>query len=559
MKSFKSIAALVIVFAMLLSSVSAFACANDTFVAFDVAGDAPYGKLYKCPELKGELILKGYADKVEWKLAFYEAEYPHRAIETLVLDGQETGALKFDGDYAKVNTKEVAEFWEAKDPYFVYNRLYSDFTGKFEPTTVLKTDYVTAPVAKDWVNVGFDKYVKKDGKVYDYSKVYADNAEKVDVDFTNFVELVKTYVGMITYEDAEGNLVYTEDFINGKATGAYKVFEDAIKNVSWLELTGPDYTNGGTQKFYSIDKIAAGANAAWYDELLVTDNKEAVNDDVMKYLNVAYEAANAKIEWKRIPGNDFELKAPYRIYEVLHINGVPMDGSEVEVVNEKVRKEEIVETKEDYADEFHMVEKPVEVVDTTVTTSYDYVIKPFDTLAVEKKDKVVSLKVVEDPLLEKVEKIELAQGPQYEVRFVKVSTEPGKAKLPYIWRYTGGYANPQVEWKVAFAEAAVPYEIYEEKFVDGKRVYEYRSTGEFATDAPAMDTNLGYRTLTVNLEANVDGTALKMALEDAGYYFYLDETKVIVLLPYEQNTNYVVDPAITIDQIIESVTTKFVE
>ena len=56
---------LVMAVAMLLSSVSAFACANDTFIAYDVAGEAPYGKLYKCPELKGQLILNGYAAVID--------------------------------------------------------------------------------------------------------------------------------------------------------------------------------------------------------------------------------------------------------------------------------------------------------------------------------------------------------------------------------------------------------------------------------------------------------------------------------------------------------------
>lgn len=239
-----------------------------------------------------------------------------------------------------------------------------------------------------------------------------------------------------------------------------------------------------------------------------------------------------------------------------------MDGSEVEVVNEEVRKEEIVEVKDEYADELHMVEKPVEVVGKEVTTSYDYVIKPYDTAAVKHVDEVVSLDVIDNPLLEKVEKIDLIpEGPQYEIRFVKVSTEPGKSRLPYIWRYTGGYAEPKVEWKVAFAEAAVPYEIYEEKFVDGKRVYEYRSTGEYANDVPTMNTQLGYRVLTVELQGEVDGTAIKMALKDCPYYYYIAGDRVEILVPYEEDINNVELPEEFFELLgtIPTIETKFVD
>ena len=64
MKSFKKVkmGAAVLATAMLASSVSAFACANDKFVAYEQlpGADGLYNKLYKCPE-KGAIIKKGAA------------------------------------------------------------------------------------------------------------------------------------------------------------------------------------------------------------------------------------------------------------------------------------------------------------------------------------------------------------------------------------------------------------------------------------------------------------------------------------------------------------------
>ena len=557
MKSFKKVGALVIAIAVLASSMSAFACANDTFIAFDHFPDADgvYGKLYMCPE-KDEVVLNGKAEKVEWKHAFYEAEYPHRAIEVLVLDDIDTGYTKFDGKYADVNTKEVPEFWESKSPYFVYNRLYSDFTGTYEPTTVLKTNYVTAPVEKEWVNKGFDKYVKIDeDTVADYSHVYGLNEDKIDFEWNALDDLANEYwAANIAGVDENGAPVFTEDFVKGKAKASYEMFDKAINNVSWLQLTGPDYVTGGEMAFFPFDRIVEGSNPAWYDDTLVSDNYATVNDDVMKHLGLKYEDKKvATIEWKTV---GYELTAPYRYYQVLYINGVPMDGSEVDIIGYDVKKEEVVEVKKDYADEIHLVEKAVELTGYESSSKFDYVITPFDTDVTKTINEKLDYTVVEDYMKEIVHnKVEmLPEDDQYEIRFVKVSTQPGKSKLPYIWRYTGGYADPKIEWKTAFAEAAAPYEIYEQKIVDGKETGVYRSTGRYANDVAAVSTNMSQpRVLTVMLEDNTDKEALKWALIDAGYDFYIGENRVNVIVPAELYEGHEDEVSFRVDNIIESV------
>lgn len=555
MKSFKKVGALVIAFAMLVSSMSAFACANDTFIAFDHFPDADgeYGKLYMCPE-KDEVVLNGKAEKVEWKHAFYEAEYPHRAIEVLVLDDIDTGYTKFDGKYADVNTKEVPEFWESKLPYFVYNRLYSDFTGTYAPTTVLKTNYVTAPVEKEWVNKGFDKYVKIDeDTVADYSHVYGANEDKIDFEWNALDDLEDAYwAANIAGIDADGNPVFTDAFVKGKSA-TDKMFDEAINNVSWLQLTGPDYVTGGEMSFFPFDRIVEGSNPAWYDDTLVSDNYVTVNDDVMKHLGLKYEDKKvAKVEWKTV---GYEMVAPYRYYQVLYINGVAMDGSEVDVVNYDVEKQEVVEVKKDEVDRIQYIEKAVELTGYESSSKYDYVITPFDTDVTKTVNEKLDYTVVEDYMKEIVrdEMNVVPEGDQYEIRFVKVSTQPGKSKLPYIWRYTGGYADPKIEWKTAFAEAAAPYEIYEQKFVDGKATGVYRSTGRYANDVPAVSTNMSQpRVLTVMLEDTTDKDALKWALIGAGYDFYIGENRVNVIVPAELYDGHEDEVSFRVDNIIKT-------
>lgn len=513
---------------MLVSSANAFACANDKFIAYDQIpnGDGLYNKLYKCPET-GKIVAKGAAEKVEWKHAFYEAEYPHKEVIELWLDDTATGLTMYSGANAAVNTKDVNEFWEAKAPYNVYSRVYSDFTGAFQPTGVLKTNLNTAPVAKNWDYKGFDKYVKEaDGTVVDYSHVYGLYNDKIDFEWNQIDDLAKVYwTKALANQDA---------FLKGEANDAYAVFENDIKRVSWLELEGPDYVNGGTTKVEPFANIVAGSNANWYDNLLVSNNYVTVtdvNDTVANHVNVNYDLQNANIEWVTV---GYELEAPYRYYQVLSIDGVLMDGSEVEVKGYEVKKEEVVEVKSDFADEIHVIEKDTEVDGYSYDEEYSYVITPFDSEATKTTTENFDVKVIDDYMRETVlAKYEMpAEDLAHEIRFVKVSTQPGKTRLPYIWRYAGGYANPKVEWKTAFAEAAKPYEIYEEKFVDDIATGEYRSTGRYANDVATVSTELSQpRVLTVVLEDSVDTSKLTWELDNAGYEFIIADNRLTVIAP----------------------------
>jgi hypothetical protein len=530
MKSLKKMGAALVAVAMLASSASAFACANDKFISFDDKDPDTglYGKIYKCP-LKGDYVYAPVSEKdTEWKHAFYEAEYPHRDVEQLWLEGAATGITRYTGKEAVVNTVERPDFWECKAPYFVYNKVYSDFTGKFEPTNVLKTNYKTAPVATGWEYKGFDQYVKEaDGTVVDYSHVYGLYDNKIDFEWHQIKDLAEEYNRRV--------LADYDNFLKGKADYAYSVFENAIKRVSWLELEGPDYGNGGTTKVVPFANIVNGSNPTWYDDLLVSNNAVPTTnfDHAAFHLNVSYKNQTADIEWVTV---GYELEEPYRYYQVLSIDGVLMDGREIEVKGYEVKKEEVVEVKSDFADEIHVIEKATELTGYSSSEEYSYILTPFTTEAKKTVFENEEYTVIDDYMRETVlAKYGMpAEDLAHEIRFVKVSTQPGKTRLPYIWRYAGGYANPKVEWKTAFAEAAKPYEIYEEKFVDDIPTGVYRTTGRYADDVATVSTELGQpRVLTVVLEDTVDKAKLVWALEDAGYGYILRDNKVTVIVPAE--------------------------
>lgn len=79
----------------------------------------------------------------------------------------------------------------------------------------------------------------------------------------------------------------------------------------------------------------------------------------------------------------------------------------------------------------------------------------------------------------------------YEYLIVNGVVMDGSNDTPEIWRYTGGKATPDVEWRYAFTEAAAPHAIVEFKYIrdndgdmvlayDRDGVVEYRyPTGEF--------------------------------------------------------------------------------
>ncbi|MDD6734985.1 MAG: hypothetical protein PUE13_01580 [Clostridiales bacterium] len=68
----------------------------------------------------------------------------------------------------------------------------------------------------------------------------------------------------------------------------------------------------------------------------------------------------------------------------------------------------------------------------------------------------------------------------YQYLIVNGLVMDGRNDTPRIYRFTGGKATPDVEWKYAFVEADYPYNIVEYKFIrgnDGKMVQAYDENG----------------------------------------------------------------------------------
>ncbi len=521
MKLFKRLGSVVLASAILVSSMGAFACGNDTFIGYDQIPNefGNYAKLYKCPE-KDAVVINGYAKEAKWVRAFYEAEFPHREIEVLTLDGKDTGKTRFIGNYADVNTKEVPEFWESKAPYNVYNRIYSDFTGAFKATNTLKTNYKTAPVEKEWKYKGFDKYVIENGKVMDYSVMYNKHADKLNVSDFDFADLYAKYLA---------------DVEKGVEPGtAAEIFfkKDAIRNISWLELTGPDYVSGGKDTFQPFAKIVEGSDPDWYDDVLVSENPDTVdNAPLHAFYKDEFVSEDLGLEWVTV---GYEMAAPYKYIQILKIGGILMDGSEIEVAGVEVDKYEKAGEVKEYETAIQLIKKEKDLVDYDYEISNDYIVNPFGTEKTTTVEEAYKYEVSNNPLREHVENtLVTPDGEEYEVRIVKKVKEPGKTTLPYIYRYSGN-ANPKVEWKTAFAESAAPYEIYEEKFVDGKATGEYRTTGKYAEDMPSVSTKMSQpRVLTVMLSDTTDKSKLEWVLEDEGYDFIIAGDRVNVVVPAE--------------------------
>jgi hypothetical protein len=79
------------------------------------------------------------------------------------------------------------------------------------------------------------------------------------------------------------------------------------------------------------------------------------------------------------------------------------------------------------------------------------------------------------------------QVPNGLIKQYKINSVADRTRLPYIFRYTGGCANPKVEWKYAFTEAAYPHAIVEQLYLDGVAKDYLRYSGERADSTPVLE------------------------------------------------------------------------
>lgn len=490
---------------MVISSASALACDKDSFVSYDIANSqGRYGKIYYCPEI-GRSIINGYASTVEWVHAFYEAEYPHKEVQTLVLDGKNTKMTRYSGNYADAKVKLVADFWEAKAPYDVYHRLYSSLEGgAYKPSDIVGYAGAQENVKVSNPVVGFDKYVVVDGKVKNYEVVYNQLSSQVaNAPAGELDALVNQYYAAVT--DKDGN--FTEAFMKGnEADWKYDMFYDAIAQYTWEKLEGPDYYTGATQTIVpmqilgdKLDQIAKGKASKnefhpdYYDNTIAAKTR---NSQDVKWVTVGYEK-----------------EFPYRIYQVLCVNGVLLNGANVETPA-------LGQTK--------IGEEVIANYDPSVLKGADN-IYTIHTENVEKRPAEVDFDLVNEKNEIKTNKLVVKDyiTPGYEdtIRLTQDVMVDNVTSLPYVFRYTGGYAHPTVEWKVAWPEAEYPYTIYEEKYLDGVATGIYRSTETTATAIPEVTeanpaVGNGIRVLKVTLSGdNIQDSCLHDALIADGYEF----------------------------------------
>lgn len=471
MKNTKKIISLAIVALLMIGSMTAIACEKDQFIGYDQMPDfaGRYAKLYFCP-LENKTIINGYAQKVEFKHAFFEAAYPHLEVVELWLDGKATGKTQYA---AMADSKPIAKpiFWETKYPYDVYNKLYTSIEGgAFKPASwyvdgklvELDAEFSgkSADVVGTFAKKGFDKYVVENGKVKDFSIVYSDLSKKIayGIPNDNLKRLVNEY-----YSIVNANI---EGFEKGQLNDAYKIFDGKVEAYNWLELVGPNYVTGGKTTIVPLTNIANGyvkpgsyvpanSNPNWYDDVL------------------AMRGNAVDTEWVTV---GYEKQYPYRYYQVLKIDGVMMDGSQVERVGD-----------------------------------WKYVQIPTNEVLDPKKGTIA--KVVTDNL-------EIPTGDSVDVSTlekIKIFNEDynlGKSVLPYIYRYTGGCATPSVSWVYAFTESEYPHAIVEEKLLDGVATGELRYSGKHGTGTPEL---VSKGNEVRKLKINIDPTNVKLLELYKGY------------------------------------------
>lgn len=443
MKMLKKAVTAAVTFALAVTSLTAMACNRDSFIGYDQDNvyTGNYGKLYYCPEAN-ETYVNGYASIVEWRHAYYEADYPFLEVVELYLDGNATGKTSYAG-VPDAQTQLKPEFWEAKYPYEIYSRLYAGLTSADKATDWVVDSGETENVVGTFDYAGFDIYAWVNGAIKDVSLVYGEHAEKFGLPTDNPVNnyginggtwaLADAYYSAATYQSPDGNYYFTDAFLQGD-----KIFKDLIDNsindyvrtINWLKLAGPDYYAGGTKFIDPMYDIIGGKPCAWYDDVLAMPGKA-----------VDYE-------WVTV---GYESEYPYRYYQILYIDGIPMDGSSVELVGSWSFDEEEIVNHNSVAD----------YVKTTVKDAFG-------------NDVVVDTAV---------------QIPNGLIKQYKLNSVADRTHIPYIFRYTGGCATPSVEWKYSFTEAAYPHAIIEQLFLDGKETEYYRYSGENAVAKPELEYN----------------------------------------------------------------------
>ncbi len=447
MKMLKKAVTAVVTFALAVSSLSAMACSRDTFLGYDQDNvySSNYGKLYYCPE-SNLTYVNGYAGTVEWKHAYYEADYPFLEVVELYLDGVATGKTEYAGIPDNVSELKP-EFWEAKYPYEIYGRLYAGLTSADKVTDWVVDTGKTENVVGTLDYAGFDVYAWVNGALKNVSLVYGEHAEKFGLASDNPINnfgpnggmwaFAEDYYSAATYQ-VDGNYYFTDEFMSGDSffyDFPYSNIDNYVSKMNWLKLSGPDYVTGGVRYVDTMLDIINGKPCTWYDDILVVPG------------------GGVEYEWKTV---GYEAEYPYRYYQVLYVDGIPMDGAPVEAVGSWSFSQE--ETGNVY-------DSQAQFIQTEVT------------------DPVTGNRILVDTAV---------QVPNGQIRQYMVNSVANKVNLPYIFRYTGGCASPKVEWKYAFTEAAYPHAIVQQLYLDDNATEYLRYSGENAESVPEIQYNTNH-------------------------------------------------------------------
>ena len=321
---------------------------------------------------------------IVWKAEGYELAYPHAGYDRLYLEGNRQEITRYNNLFPQWETRFVDQFWEIGGNHRIYQRQQTKVPGYGWVFDYSDNEAIDAALCVPTNREATVSYSFKPYGVgpFDMNGNYV--SEEVEAMYNRFIgeDAVDEVCGRFAY-DSNKNItsgLFTPESLSAinTETGYHYVSDEVIAglfgSIVSIFVSGPSYPG-------SVTKVAA-------TEYLKHPNWEGWHADTVKW-------GGANVSWTK---PTFEMKAPYKMYQFLVVNGLVFDG---------------------------------------------------------------------------------------------------RNDLPRIWRYTGGKATPNVEWKYAFPEADLPqivmaggispFDIIEFKYVNGKLAIDevtgepiYRVTDEYA-------------------------------------------------------------------------------
>ena len=397
--------------AVIASMLSSVAFAAFEFAGYDTSNPGNYTKIYN-EVIDGKYTSKQVSEPVkpedvEWKFESYELAYPHTGYERLYLEGNaQNNITRLAPVYPQWETRFQDFMWELSGQHRIWER----------QQTKINNAYWAWDFGNDYLNVPDSKVFVPTGR----------NAT---------VETTWETAGVLNL-DAEGNFVY-----------------DQLGNVH-NKLLYSNYDRFLT--FGAKDKLVTAKDGSTY--YTYTYEPNATDLDLFHVKEVINEKGEVVLTKEIVEGNFFH--ADNLSKRNLSDNQYTITDAEI------AAKLDIpylkVLTGPTYHGEPATKNVAVEYYKSGCNEAWVW---DNDTTTIERYD-ALNLRIV--PTISwTTPKYEMAAPYKYyQYLVVNGLVLDGRNDTPRVFRYTGGKADPKVEWRYSFMEADAPYQVVEVMFVE---------------------------------------------------------------------------------------------